>query len=69
MPKRLFYNFLFNQRQVAEINLELKEHEERSQLTNRGLQKEFDESYSATQALEAKVKVHLTNKFYTQQLI
>ncbi|XP_027877273.1 coiled-coil domain-containing protein 178 isoform X1 [Xiphophorus couchianus] len=43
-------------RQVAEINLELKEHEERSQLTNRGLQKEFDESYSATQALEAKVK-------------
>ncbi|XP_054888467.1 coiled-coil domain-containing protein 178 [Poeciliopsis prolifica] len=43
-------------RQIAEIKFELKKHEECSQLTNEGLQKEFDESYSATQALEAKVK-------------
>ncbi|XP_014894685.1 coiled-coil domain-containing protein 178 isoform X1 [Poecilia latipinna] len=41
---------------LAELSLELKKYDDCSELANRGLQKEFDESYSATQALEAIVK-------------
>ncbi|XP_014864112.1 PREDICTED: coiled-coil domain-containing protein 178 isoform X2 [Poecilia mexicana] len=41
---------------LAEITLELKKYDDCSELANQGLQKEFDESYSATQALEAIVK-------------
>ncbi|PWA25241.1 hypothetical protein CCH79_00005385, partial [Gambusia affinis] len=42
--------------QIAEINSELKKHEECSHLTNRGLEKEFNNLFSATEALEAKLK-------------
>ncbi|XP_047224956.1 coiled-coil domain-containing protein 178 isoform X3 [Girardinichthys multiradiatus] len=42
--------------QSANVNVELKKQQRSSELTNRQLQKEFDESSSATQVLEAKFK-------------